>query len=204
VVTSLRGAARGARVVSLQPSRLKDVFRDIHTVAEACRVPERGEAVVFGLESRLRALEARVSAARARPRVAVVEWPAPPMLAGHWVPETIAAAGGTTVGPPAGGASAYVSFEEIRALRPEAVVVAPCGFDLERTLRESEPHLSVLRGLAPRLLFMDGNAYLNRPGPRLVTAAETLATWLRGEPLADPRVRTDSVTAEVTDSVRTE
>ena len=72
----------------------------------------------------------------------------------------------------------------MRALAPEAVVVAPCGFDLPRTMAEAAPLAETLSSLAPRVLLMDGNAYLNRPGPRLVEAAELLAAWLRGEPLA--------------------
>jgi iron complex transport system substrate-binding protein len=65
------------------------------------------------------------------------------------------------------------------------VVVAPCGFDLARTRAEAEPFAPRLRALAPRLLLMDGNAYWNRPGPRLVDAVEALAAWLR-----DPRAPT--------------
>jgi iron complex transport system substrate-binding protein len=105
------------------------------------------------------------------------------MLAGHWVPDVIKAAGGLAVGPRAGLPSPYASFEEIQALRPDAVLVAPCGFDLDRTLRESSPHLETLSRLAPRVLFLDGNAWLNRPGPRLVEAAEVIGAWLRGEPV---------------------
>jgi iron complex transport system substrate-binding protein len=59
------------------------------------------------------------------------------------------------------------------------VVVAPCGFDLPRTRSEAAPLAATLRSLAPRVLLLDGNAYLNRPGPRLVEAVETLAAWLR-------------------------
>jgi iron complex transport system substrate-binding protein len=65
--------------------------------------------------------------------------------------------------------------------------VAPCGFDLERTVREGASYAEVLRSLAPRVLLLDGNAYLNRPGPRLVEAAETLAAWLGGAPVAPER-----------------
>jgi iron complex transport system substrate-binding protein len=184
VVASLRRTAPRARVVSLQPRHLPDVLRDVRTVAEACGVGARGERLTGELQRRLAAL----SISTVGPRVAVVEWLAPPMLAGHWVPETIAAAGGVAVGPRPGTGSPYASFDEIRGLRPDAVIVAPCGFDLERTVRESEPCVEALRGLAPRVLFMDGNAYLNRPGPRLVDAAETIAAWLRGQPLADPHV----------------
>ena len=65
----------------------------------------------------------------------------------------------------------------------DAVVVAPCGFSLERTLGEIGPVAERLSRLSPRVLLMDGNAYLNRPGPRLVDAVERIGGWLRG---ADP------------------
>jgi iron complex transport system substrate-binding protein len=110
--------------------------------------------------------------------VAVVEWLEPPMLAGHWVPEAVEAAGGSPVGPAPGQASPYVTWEQVRALRPQAVVVAPCGFDLARTAREAKSLAPTLESLAPRVLLMDGNAYLNRPGPRLVDAVEEMAAWL--------------------------
>ena len=193
VVRSLRRTAPQARVVSLQPARLGDIWSDIRAVAKACGVPERGEAVVADLLARLE--HARHATPRSAcsassvssPRVAVVEWLAPPMLAGHWVPEATLAAGGTPVGPVAGVMSAYATWDEIRALRPDAVIVAPCGFDLPRTLRESGPVAETLQSLAPQVLFMDGNAYLNRPGPRIVEAIETIAGWLRGEAVPKER-----------------
>jgi iron complex transport system substrate-binding protein len=123
------------------------------------------------------------------PRVVVVEWLSPFMLAGHWVPEAVAAAGGLALGPRPGLPSPYASVQEIRALRPDAVIVAPCGFDLERTCREVAAQADVLRGLSARVLLMDGNAYLNRPGPRVVDAVEAMAAWFRGEPVGDPLVR---------------
>jgi iron complex transport system substrate-binding protein len=174
VSDALRGAP-GTRLVALAPSRLDDIFGDVRRVAEACRVPHRGAEVADALVARVR------QAARAhapRPRVAVVEWLAPPMLAGHWVPEAIEAAGGTAVGPRPGEPSPYTTWEEVRALAPDAVIVAPCGFDLDRTRRECGPWTQALRGLAPRILLLDGNAFLNRPGPRIVDAIEAVAGWL--------------------------
>jgi iron complex transport system substrate-binding protein len=186
VVASLRRTAFRARVVSLQPRHLADILEDIQTVADACDVGARGLAVVSGLRERLERVAAS-SRTAARPRVAVVEWLAPPMLAGHWVPDAISAAGGAALGPAAGAPSPYATWEEIRSLAADAVVVAPCGFDLARTVRESAPVAETLRGLAPRVLLMDGNAYLNRPGPRIVDAIETIAAWLRGEAVAEDR-----------------
>lgn len=179
VVESVQRASLSARVVSLQPARLHEVLDDVRAVASACGVAERGETVVAGLRERLRRVAAKVSG-RARPRVAVVEWLAPPMLAAHWVPDAIEAAGGDPVGPAPGTPSPYATWDEIRALRADAVIVAACGFDLPRTVAEARPVRDQLLELAPRVLVLDGNAYLNRPGPRLVEAVEEIAGWLQG------------------------
>jgi iron complex transport system substrate-binding protein len=192
VVSSLRGAARSARVVSLAPARLDDVIEDVRRVAEACEVAPRGEGLARELRRRLDAVAAQADEAGARPRVAVVEWLDPPMLAAHWVPDAVAAAGAVPLGPEAGASSPYATWDEIAALRADAIVVAPCGFDLERTLRESAAEAERLRTLAPRVLLLDGDAYLNRPGPRLVDAVEMLAAWLRGREL--PRDRAAPLT----------
>jgi iron complex transport system substrate-binding protein len=186
VVASFRRTSLRARVVSLQPSRLADVLEDVQTVADACGMGARGLAVAATLRERLERVAVSTSPG-ARPRVAVVEWLAPPMLAGHWVPDATFAAGGVAVGPAAGAPSPYATWDEIRALAADAVVVAPCGFDLARTVVEAAPVAETLRGLAPRVLLMDGNAYLNRPGPRIVEAVETIAAWLRGEAVAQER-----------------
>jgi iron complex transport system substrate-binding protein len=195
VVGSLKRTAFDAQVVSLRPTLLGDVLADVRRVAAACGVTDRGEAVAAQLAARLDAVAGRVSLC-ARPRVAVVEWLAPPMLAGHWVPEAVAAAGGIPLGPPAGLPSPYASWDELSALAPDAVVVAPCGFDLPRTVAEARPYTEALRRLAPRVLLMDGNAYMNRPGPRLVDAVETLAAWLH-EGLPAPERAVALETADV-------
>ena len=115
------------RIVSLGPERLDDVLQDVVRVAETCGVAEVGDSVLRELRGRLTSL----SGPAQRPRIAVIEWLDPPMLAGHWVPDTIDAAGGEAVGVAPGAPSPYVSWNEIAALRSERILVAPCGFDLE-------------------------------------------------------------------------
>jgi iron complex transport system substrate-binding protein len=185
VVASTARTTPKAKIVSLKPSYLSDVFEDIQRVASACGVCPRGEALVAKLRERVK--KATLEAESAWPRVGVIEWLAPPMLAGHWVPEAIVAARGTPVGPEPGEMSAYATWQAVKALGLDAMIVAPCGFDLQRTVREATPFARTLRGLAPRVLLLDGNAYLNRPGPRLVEAIESIASWLRGEGIAAER-----------------
>jgi iron complex transport system substrate-binding protein len=187
VVAALHRSAPRAAVLSLAPARLHDVIEDVRRVADACGVPSRGARLAAGLAERV--ARARATAPRSRPRVAVIEWLDPPMLAGHWIPDVVEAAGGHPLGPSAGTPSVATAWDEVAALRPDAVLVAPCGFDLPRTLAEIQPVSERLRAAAPRVLCLDGNAYFNRPAPRLVDALETVAGWLRGEAPRDARVR---------------
>lgn len=172
-----------ARIVSLEPHALGDIWRDIARIAGALGVPERGAALIARLEGRLADLRAR-TAPLPSPTVVCIEWIAPLMAAGNWTPELIAAAGGHNLAGVAGAHSPWLTPEELRALDPEAIVVAPCGFDLPRTRAELPaltdqlwwPTLRAVR--AGRVYLADGNAYFNRSGPRVVETAEILAELL--------------------------
>jgi len=186
---ALERCAPRAQLVSLHPTRLDGVLADVGEVARACAVPAAAEALVRDLRERLERVSRRTSpgGAATRPRVAALEWLDPPMLAGHWVPDMITAAGAQPLGPDPGARFADVSWDDVAALRPDALIVAPCGFDLARTADAARPWRDRLRAIAPRVLLLDGNAYVNRPGPRLVEAVETIAAWLGGE-LKDPSI----------------
>jgi iron complex transport system substrate-binding protein len=116
-----------------------------------------------------------------RPGVVVVEWTDPPYAAGHWVPELAAIAGGRELLGRRGAPSFRTTWERIRGLAPEVVVIAPCGYDLERTRAHAPPErvatwLAGTPALRERRVWaIDANAYLARPGPRIVEGAELLA-----------------------------
>jgi iron complex transport system substrate-binding protein len=176
------------RIVSLRPTRLDHVLQDIETVAAALGRPERGQALRQELETRIRRIAERASAASSRPRVASVEWLAPLMLGGTWMPELIILAGGEPLGAGAGEPAPTVSPAELLDMKPDVVVVKPCGFDLERTLRERDLLRSVVLGSVPascRVYATDGNAFFNRPGPRLVESLEILAACIQPELFQD-------------------
>jgi iron complex transport system substrate-binding protein len=114
------------------------------------------------------------------------------MTAGNWTPELIALAGGESCLAASGRHSDYVPWPAVRACDPEVLLIAPCGFDLARSQREADrlwrlpgfADLSAVRG--GRAYVLDGNAYLNRSGPRIVATLEILAGLLRGQLPADP------------------
>jgi iron complex transport system substrate-binding protein len=187
------GAACGGRprVLSVAPSTLGDVWASIEAVAEALGCPEAGRALLARLVERVVQVGERARPHGApRPRVAIVEWLDPLMVAGHWTPELVAIAGGEPLLARPGERSRWIAWRELAAADPDVIVVAPCGFPLERTRRElglltSLPGwrelAAVRRG---RVVLVDGNQFLNRPGPRLVESLESLAGAIAPERFA--------------------
>ena len=67
----------------------------------------------------------------------MAEWLAPPFAAGHWVPEMVERGGGVEILGRTGEPSFTTSWDAVRARAPEVAILAPCGFDVERTLAEA-------------------------------------------------------------------
>lgn len=181
------------RICSLQPRSLEDVRGDIRAVAEALGVPGRAEELVAEMDARLEALRGRTAegAFHRRPRVALVEWLDPPMVAGHWMPELARIAGAEPVLVTEAGHSPTVTWDDLAEADPDMVVVLPCGFDVARSLEELEAP-DVVRGLRsiPAVrdggcVVVDGHAFINRPSQRLGESAELLAAALHPGALPD-------------------
>jgi len=181
------------RIVNLHPMRLGDVWDDIARVAAALARPETGGRVVDDLRARVADIQARSAARDGRPRVLSIEWIDPVMIGGMWMPELIALAGGIALVTKPGDHAPTLRREALAALSPDVVLVKPCGFPLERTLDELEalrtslPWNQWAAVRAGRVYVADGNAYFNRPGPRLVESLEILAACVH--PWAFPDFR---------------
>jgi iron complex transport system substrate-binding protein len=108
------------------------------------------------------------------------------MSGGHWTPGLVELAGGEPVLAHPGANSQTLTWAAIAAADPDVVIVVPCGYDLDRALEAAHalagtPAWDDLRALRTgRAYAMDGNAYVNRPGPRLVDSAEIFAHAIAG------------------------
>jgi iron complex transport system substrate-binding protein len=174
------------QMLSLEARDLPGIWADIRRVGQALELEDEAEELVLGLQSRMRRL-LPASPVRA-PRVLCIEWLDPLYLAGHWVPEQVAAAGGRDVGARPGSHSARRQWRELNGLRPEQVVVMLCGFGIERARAElsllQDPEALRLLGKVP-VSIIDGNAYTSRPGPRVVDGAQRIQWALAGRPSRD-------------------
>ncbi|GAC1306867.1 MAG: cobalamin-binding protein [Mucilaginibacter sp.] len=170
-----------ARIISLQPNSVIDIFNDIQTVADALNVTKAGKDVIENLNQRVDIIRHKLKFNESKPTVACIEWLEPLMISGNWVPELVSIAGGIPVLSEQGKHSSYIQWDDLRMANPDILIIMPCGFPIERTLKEMDvlmalPGFVELQAVKNNAIYIaDGNQYFNRPGPRIVDSVEILA-----------------------------
>ena len=189
-------ALRNTNVVALNPQYLMHIYENVLRLGQATNNFDAAMQFKNQLLRRHTEILKKANAdwpnCDAKPRVAVIEWTDPLMAAGNWTPELVGIAGGQPLLALAGESSGYIAWLDIVAARPDVLIVAPCGFDLKRSLAEAQRLISLpgyreLQAVAlGRAFVIDGNAYLNRAGPRIVDSLEILAYLIRPDIFEPP------------------
>jgi iron complex transport system substrate-binding protein len=168
-----------ARIVSLDPRTLEEIAESVEALGRELGVDERGQAVAGEFRAAIEAVR-RQTEGLPRKRVFVAEWLDPPFAAGHWVPEMIAAAGGEEVLGRPGQPSFATTWEKVQEGAPELIVVAPCGFDVDRAAREA-----AALELPADAVAVDADTYYSRPAPSVADGIRQLAFLLHPTELED-------------------
>ncbi|PSQ85982.1 MAG: cobalamin-binding protein [Bacteroidetes bacterium QS_3_64_15] len=185
-------AGGAPEVVSMRPQTLKEVLDEALRLARAMDALDRAMEVIANLETGLRVLRDQIGVDRTTnpqslPSVACVEWLEPLMVAGHWMPDVVEMAGGRAVLGRAGEPTQPMEWADLRDADPDVLALMPCGFTIEETRRDlhyltEQPGWDELSAVqTQQVVLLDGNAYFNRPGPRLYRAIEVLASVLHSE-----------------------
>jgi iron complex transport system substrate-binding protein len=192
---------RDTQILALNPTNLADVQADIARIGSATGAELAASDFIATLRKRIAAIASRTAALdeSERPRTVCIEWIEPLMLAANWTPEIIEMAGGQNGLTKAGRHSSYGNWDAVISYDPEVILVVPCGFDLPRTLEESRvlqdregwQRLSAVK--SSRVFAIDGSAYFNRSGPRLVDSLEIAAHILH--PRLFPTITSASILA---------
>ncbi len=191
--------AADAKVVSLEPNTITEIFENIKTVAELCGVSEKGVEVVENLQKRLDQIKEKLETNRKSkienrkfPKVFMLEWLEPPFAPGHWTPEQVEIAGGNCLMGNAGEKSVATTYTEIFESKPEIIVLVPCGYYTEDILRQIENTMfpenwreipAIQNG---EVWALDATSYFSRPAPRVVDGAEILAKIFHSEIFGEP------------------
>jgi iron complex transport system substrate-binding protein len=177
-------ARRATQVIALGAGTVAGIHDDIRRIARALNLVDAGEALIAQMQRRIAAVTSAVGK-QPVPTVLVLEWTDPTFASGNWTPELVTAAGGRAILAESGHSTA-VSWDRVLDADPDCLVIAPCGFDLDRTAREV-PVLEALPGWfrltavrTGRVALADGNRYFNRSGTTIVETTEMLAEILHG------------------------
>ena len=169
------------QVVKLEPRSLADIFDDIRRVAKACEVPKRAEKLIANLSERVENVRERAAKIPDRPRCFLMEWVDPPFCSGHWGPELVEIAGGHDSLGRKHKPSAQIDWQEVLDARPEIIVLALCGYDIDRARRDYEllrrftGFDSIAAAANRQVYIVNASAYFARPGPHIVDSLEILA-----------------------------
>jgi iron complex transport system substrate-binding protein len=192
-------AGTNSQIISLEPTSIEGIFNSISTVGAYAEAEDEAVGLIELLRERLarienRVLERRLAGMPPR-RVVSLEWLDPPFAAGHWVPEQVRRAGGWDLLGTPGEPAVETSWQSVRDVEPEVLILMPCGFDAHRTVDEwhsgaaNRPAwLDQMAALSEGEIYaVDGSSYFSRPGPRVVDGIALLAE------IFDPGTFTDEV-----------
>jgi iron complex transport system substrate-binding protein len=190
VAQTLKALSREPEILWLTPQSIPEIFQNVIDLGNAIGQNEAAEKLVRNCRDRLEELRTRTSTLPNRPRVFCMEWLDPVYACGHWVPQQVKIAGGIDEIGSDGGESVRVSWESLAEWAPEVLVIMPCGFNLQQTMKQIWQHLGPYGSVAPenrsafldlpavrnnRVYAVDANSYFARPGPRVVEGTELLA-----------------------------
>lgn len=171
-------------IVNMEPFSLGDVITTIQRLGDALGLDEKAEHVVSGLKARIDAVAHRTASHISyRPKTIVLDWIDPPFVSGHWMHDLIDLAGGEDIMGTRDTPSYTIDWDSLRAMRPDVLVIACCGFSegrarLELSRAGVDQILKSFSATGTRVFVFDGNALFSRPGPRLVDSLELLAHHL--------------------------
>jgi iron complex transport system substrate-binding protein len=181
LATALTRFQKSPRVLTLTPHSLGDVWHDISSVGRATDSEAAAASLIADLRRRVSLVASRVSKAAHRPRVLCLEWLDPFYVAGHWVPEMVATAGGADVLGSECESSFKVTAEQIAKTNAEIILIMTCGYNAAKNaahfkaMRVPEAWRSLPASREPRIFALDANSYTSRPGPRLADGLELFA-----------------------------
>ncbi len=195
VAQVLKTLPREPEILWMTPRSISEIFQNLNDLGAAVGQSERAKELSANCRGRLEVLGAQTSALE-RPRVVCMEWLDPVYACGHWVPEMVKTAGGADEVGADGGESVRVDWKALANWAPEVLVLMPCGFNLQQTIKQVWQHLGPYSAMsaADRAIFfdlpavqndrvyaVDANSYFARPGPRVVEGTELLAHLIHPE-----------------------
>jgi iron complex transport system substrate-binding protein len=175
------------KVIILDPSDISDILDNIIEIAKNVAKIKEGKNLVRLLQEKINNIKkiTKLKDKESLPKILCLEWLDPFFTAGHWVPEMVEIAGGINGLSKPKEQSKRTSIDEIKKFDPDKIVLMPCGFNIDRTIKEyknttttlnNNQEWNNLRAIKNNELYVvDAGSYFSKPGPRTITGIEILA-----------------------------
>ena len=185
----IKALPKAPQILWLTPQSVNEIFENIRDLGEATGRAQQAENLVAGCQKRLERLAGQTQTVTGTPRVFCMDWLDPVYASGHWVPELVKMAGGIDELGRERGESVRISWDDIVSWAPEVLVIMPCGFNLQETMKQiwsvfgyrNSPFFDLPAVRNGRVYAVDANSFFARPGPRVVEGAELLARLIHPE-----------------------
>src|SRR5688500_126230 len=173
------------KVIILDPSDISDIVDNIYEISKNVGKIKEGENLIRLLEDKINGIK-KITESKNKDdltKILCLEWIDPFFTAGHWVPEMVEIAGGINGLSKPREQSRRTSLEEIKEFDPNKIILMPCGFNIERTIKEyknttlnKNQEWNSLRAIKNNEIYVvDAGSYFSKPGPRTITGIEILA-----------------------------
>jgi iron complex transport system substrate-binding protein len=174
-------------LIILDPSGISDILDNIYEISQSVGKIKKGQNLVKSLEEKINKIK-KITELKTNkkvlPKILCLEWIDPFFTAGHWVPEMVEIAGGINGLSKPKEQSRRTSLKEIKRFDPDKIILMPCGFNIDRTIKEykntntlnKNQEWNNLRAIKNNELYVvDAGSYFSKPGPRTITGIEILA-----------------------------
>jgi len=178
---------------SMDPHNMDEIINSVIEIGKIIDKKEKAKVISDSLSKRIKNIREKQN--KKNIKVLAIEWIEPFFTAGHWVPEMIEIAGGINMISKTGEHSRRLDMDEIIKSNPDIIILMPCGFDTQRTIKEYEKFLKNkeewknLEAVKKNQIFaVDANSFFSKPSIRTIEGIEILAKIIQPEIFENLRV----------------
>lgn len=171
---------------SMDPHNMDEIINSVIEVGKIIDEKEKAKEIAESLSKRIKNIREKQN--KKKVKVLAIEWIEPFFTAGHWVPEMIEIAGGINMISKTGEHSRRLDMDEVIKSNPDIIILMPCGFDTQRTIKEYEKFLKNkeqwknLEAVKKNQIFaVDANSFFSKPSIRTIEGIEILAKIIQPE-----------------------
>ena len=174
------------QVYTMNPHNLDEILFCIKEISKKIGKEDKGNMLVDSLEKRIDCIKNKKF--ENWPSVIAIEWIDPLFTSGHWIPQMVETAGGKNLISSQKERSRKMGLDELKKIDPDIIIMMPCGFDVDRTIKEygkilaQDKEWNSLKAVQEGFVFaVDANSYFSKPSFRTITGIEILAKIIHPE-----------------------